>query len=338
MCTRVLYSGDQNLVITGRNMDWKEDMGTNLYLFPAKIHRDGRAGAHSMTWDSRFGSIVCAGYESGSTDGMNEKGLVANLLYLVESDYGAALPDRPNLSISLWLQYVLDNFATVKEAVDALRRVPFNIVPMQLPNGESATLHLAISDASGDSAIFEYVEGQLSIHHGKAYTVMTNSPPYAQQIALNEYWKNIGGLSFLPGTNRAADRFVRASFLLDAIPKKMSPQYIQGVPTQSFRYQAVAQVLSIMRSVSVPLGISTPDEPNISSTLWRTIADQSHLVYYFDSATRPNTFWIDFNNIDFNATAPIKKLILQNGEIYAGEVSAEFSNSTAFPFLAATPG
>ena len=37
-----------------------------------------------------------------------------------------------------------------------------------------------------------------------------------------------------------------------------------------------------MRAVSVPLGITTPNEPNISSTLWRTVSDQKNLVYYFE--------------------------------------------------------
>ncbi len=48
---------------------------------------------------------------------------------------------------------------------------------------------------------------------------MTNSPTYNKQLALSEYWKSIGGLSFLPGTNRAADRFARASFYINALPE-----------------------------------------------------------------------------------------------------------------------
>ena len=111
------------------------------------------------------------------------------------------------------------------------------------------------------------------IHHGHQYKVMTNSPIYDKQLALDEYWKDIGGLTFLPGTNRAADRYARASFLLDAVPKKLAPQYIAGVPDQNFAYQAVAEVMSVQRAVSVPLGITTPDQPNISSTIWRTVAD-----------------------------------------------------------------
>ena len=336
-CTRTLYVGDGNLVLTGRNMDWKEDMISNLWVLPAGMKRDGAAGPRSVQWTSKYGSVVVSGYEAGSTDGMNEKGLVANLLYLAESEYPAPIPGRPDMSLSTWLQYVLDNFATVAEAVSALRPDPFNVHAPPLPNGAAATFHLSISDASGDSAIFEYVKGKLVIHHGSQYTVMTNSPTYDQQLALNAYWKEIGGLVFLPGTNRASDRYARASFLLDAIPRKLDKNYIQGVPQQSFTLQAVAGVMSVQRAVSVPLGITTPDQPNISSTIWRTVADQKNLVYYFDSATRPNTFWVSLSQLDLKPGAPAKKLTIQNGEVFSGETAASFKPAEPFKFLPATP-
>ncbi len=335
-CTRTLYVGADNTVITGRNMDWKEDLASNLWIFPAGFKRDGAAGPKSIQWTSKYGSVVVSAYESGSTDGMNEKGLVANLLYLAESDYGPPNENRPFLSIAAWAQYVLDNYATVAEAVQALRNEPFNILAPTL-NGTPGDLHLAISDATGDSAIFEYVKGKLTIHHGKQYTVMTNSPIYDEQIALNEYWKAIGGLTFLPGTNRASDRFARAWFLLNAIPKQLDPRYIKGVPQQAYAYQAVASVLSVQRAVSVPLGISTPDQPNISSTIWRTVSDQKNLIYYFDSATRPNTFWISLSKLNLRPGAPIQKLTIQNGEVFSGEVANQFKDAEPFKFLQASP-
>jgi penicillin V acylase-like amidase (Ntn superfamily) len=318
-------------------MDWVEDMASNLWVFPAGMKRDGAAGAKSIQWTSKFGSVVVSGYEAGSADGMNDKGLVANLLYLAESNYGKPDESRPFLSIVAWPQYVLDNYATVAEAVDALKNEPFSILAPTLPNGAKAALHLAISDASGDSAIFEYVDGKLKIHHGKQYAVMTNSPVYDKQLALNEYWKDVGGLVFLPGTNRAADRFARASFLLSAIPRRVDPHYINGVPQQSYAYQAVASVVSVQRSVSVPLGITTPDQPNISSTIWRTVSDQKNLIYYFDSATRPNTFWISLAKLDLRPGAPVKKLTIQNGEVFSGEVADQFKESQPFKFLPASP-
>lgn len=334
MCTRTLYvTKDKNTVLTGRNMDWGHDMHSNLWVFPAGMKRDGAGGAASIQWTSKYGSVVVSGYEAGSADGLNEKGLAANLLYLVESNYGRPVASDKCLSVAGWAQYVLDNYATVAQAVKGLKKEPFALLAPTLPNGSAAALHLSISDASGDSAIFEYVDGRLNVHHSKSYTVMTNSPLYAEQLALNGYWKKIEGMHFLPGTNSAADRFVRASFLLGAIPRKLDENYIDGVPEQSFTYQAVAGVLSVQRAVSVPLGITSKGNPNLSSTIWRTVSDHKNLVYYFDSATRPNTFWVSLSKLHLEPDAPVKKLVIQHGEVFAGEVADQFTAAKAFTFL-----
>ncbi|RKP53509.1 linear amide C-N hydrolase [Pararobbsia silviterrae] len=334
-CTRALYAGADGQIITGRTMDWSEDMMSNLWVFPAGIERDGAGGPRSPRWTSKYGSVIVSGYEIGSVDGMNERGLVANALYLAETDYGKPDASRPPLSISLWAQYALDNFATVAEAVDVLSQEPFQVIAPPLPNGKALTIHLSLSDAHGDSAILEYLDGKLVIHHGSAYKVMTNSPIYSEQLALDTYWRGVGGLAFLPGTNRAADRFVRTSFLLDAIPKQLDPNYIVGVPNRSYAFQAVAAVMSVMRSVSVPLGISTPDQPNLSSTIWRTVADQKNLIYYFDSATRPDTFWIPLAKLNLKPGAPVLKLTIANGQVYSGDVSGSFVPTRSFNFMPA---
>jgi len=250
-CTRAVYLGSDGVVITGRSMDWMEDMKSNLWAFPAGMKHDGAAGPNTPTWVSKYGSVTVSAYDFATTDGMNEAGLVANLLYLAESDYGEPDGSRPKLSISLWAQYVLDNFATIAEAVEALRAEPFQIVAREVPDLPPAKLHLSLSDASGDSAIFEYIGGKLLIHHGKQFQVMTNSPRFDDQLALNAYWQSIGGLTFLPGTSRAADRFARASFLIKAIPTEADPNYIEAVPQGTYVNQAVASTLGVIRSVSV---------------------------------------------------------------------------------------
>ena len=331
-CTRALFTGENNLVITGRSMDWSEDMQSNIWVFPRGMVRNSLGGKNSFTWKSKYGSVITTGYDIGTADGMNEKGLVANILYLAESDYGKPSENKLVLSISLWGQYVLDNYSTVAETVAALQKEPFMIAAGSLPNKRSAQLHLSLSDSSGDSAIFEYIKGKLVIHHGKQYTVMTNSPSYDEQLALNSYWEQIGGQIFLPGTFRASDRYARASFLINSIPKKVAPSYISAVPYKSFDFQAVASVLSVIRSVGVPLGYTTPNVPNISSTIWRTASDQKNLIYYFDSALTPNTFWIPFKELNFKEGAPVMKLTLVGGMIYCGNVIKEFTKTDPFEF------
>lgn len=336
-CTRALYTSESGIVMTGRSMDWMEDMHSNMWVFPRGIKRDGAAGEESIRWISKYGSLIVSGYDVGTADGLNEKGLAANVLYLAESSYEESGNHKPLLSISLWAQYALDLFASVSEAVDALRKEPFRLIAPVLPNGSPAQLHLSLSDSSGDSAIFEYLDGKLVIHHGKKYTVMTNSPSYDQQLALNTYWEEIGGLNFLPGTSRAADRFARTYFFLNALPKTVDPHYITAVPGKEFTYQAVAGVLGVIRNVSVPLGISTPDQPNIASTLWRVIADQTNKVYYFDSATTPNTFWIPLADLNFSNGAPVMKLSISKGNIYSGNAAKFLEKSNPFAFLKAHP-
>ena len=51
-------------------------------------------------------------------------------------------------------------------------------------NGHKANVHLAMEDASGDSAIVEYIGGKPVVHHGRQYTSMTNDPTYDEQLAL----------------------------------------------------------------------------------------------------------------------------------------------------------
>ena len=321
-CTRVMYKGKENIVLTARSMDWKDDLFTNLWIFPRGMQRDGETGANTIRWESKYGSVIAAAYDIASTDGMNVKGLVANLLWLVESQYPKWDKQKPGLAISLWAQYVLDNFATVAETVAALEKEPFVLVSANVPGKPDlfTTLHMSISDASGDNAIFEYINGKLVIHHDKSYQTMTNSPLFDQQLALNEYWKQIGGTVMLPGTNRAADRFARASFYTHAIPI-----------TDNIRI-ATAATFSVIRNCSVPYGISTPGQPNISSTIWRVVADQRDLVYFFESVLTPNVFWVPLRDIDFSKGAPVKMLKLTEGQTYAGNAVKAFKNSAPFKF------
>ncbi len=122
-CTRAVYFGEEGQTVTGRTMDWLEEMHTDLWIFPRGMQRDSGMGEESFRWTSKYGSVSTSVYEGGTADGMNEKGLVVNLLFLVESEYPSAEKDnRPLMPVSAWAQYVLDSFATVEEAVDQLRK------------------------------------------------------------------------------------------------------------------------------------------------------------------------------------------------------------------------
>ncbi len=218
---------------------------------------------------------------------------------------------------------MLANFATVAEVVDKFKDDPIYIAPVKFgPGGDaSSTVHMAISDASGDSAIIEYLGGKPVIHRGRQFQVMTNSPTYDQQLAFNAYWKEIDRNKTLPGSIQSADRFVRASYYLEQLPQTKDAA------------KAMAGVFSVIRNVSVPWGQPDPDHPNLSPTYWRTGIDQTNLVYYFNSALSPNIVWLNLKKINLEPRSGVRSLQVEENDKIAGNVNAVLRPAKPVSFL-----
>jgi choloylglycine hydrolase len=301
-CTRVVYKGDSGDVFTGRTLDWKSDIATNLYVMPRGIQRAAYDTPNAFKWTSQYASVVAVGYDMGVSEGMNEMGLCCNCLYLPGTVYTYKGDTRQPMSTSVWVSYVLDNFPNTASAVEQIKKDLFYIDAPTMPDGSQTTLHMAISDALGYNAIIEYLDGKLTVHEGFDYKVLTNAPPYDQQLAVAQYWNAVGGLNFLPGTNRSYDRFARATF------------YVNAIPADADHDLALAAVMGVLNNCSVPVGISVPDQPEISSTRWRSIADQQRKIYYFMTTLNPSIIWVNLNEFDLNTGAPIMKLDLANAK------------------------
>ena len=320
-CSRAVYLGKEGQTVTGRSMDWSEDMKSNFYLFPRGMKKNGGADKNSLEWVSKYGSVITSVYEGATSDGMNEKGLVTNLLYLAESKYPDNKSNKPVVYVSAWAQYVLDNYSTVKEAVEDLRKEKFIVKTATVPNGKAGSVHLSISDPSGDSAIFEYVDGKLVIHHGKEFQIMTNSPLYDEQLAIEKYWKEIGSENLLLGTARAADRYVRAAY------------YINASGQTSDANEAVATVASVIRNASVPRGVINPVSSNLSETIWRTYADQKNKIYFFEDTAYPSIVWVDLKQLDFTSGTKVRKIQLSGNRKLSGDITDKFMESKPFTFI-----
>ena len=167
MCTRITKSfniKEEQHQITGRNMDWFESQQTNIWVYPAGICRNGSAGPNSFQWTSKYKSITAAAYNIATSDGINEEGLVANLLWLADADFPklSLSSDKQPISISIWAQMILDLCATVEEAIQYMKQV--YVVTTKLPETDRLALcHLSVCDKKGNSAIFEYKNGVLNI-------------------------------------------------------------------------------------------------------------------------------------------------------------------------------
>jgi penicillin V acylase-like amidase (Ntn superfamily) len=308
-CSRVLFnSGDIHVV--GRTMDLYIPDHAKLMIYPRGIARDGGV-VNSAKWNAKYGSVAVNSLDIATSDGINEKGLVANLLYLHESKYEPR-DSRPGVSNAMMVQYLLDNAATVKEALAELTKV--QIVSIKAA-GREWPLHVSISDASGDSAVFEFVDGKLVVHHGPETVVMTNEPPLDWQLKNLKNYKYFGGKESLPGDIDPASRFVRASAFLRTSPAPKSTQ------------EALAEVFSIVKTVSVPHGAHNTSNATESEdtwpTLWSALADSKNKVYYFSASNSPNMFWVDLNKVNFSKGAPIKFISCEDPAL-SGEVSSKF--------------
>jgi penicillin V acylase-like amidase (Ntn superfamily) len=323
-CTRVLWNDNKLAVVSGRTMDWPESTEPKLMVFPAGIERNGaKVGAEIVVkenpaeWTSKYGSLVTTIYGIGTIDGINERGLGVHLLYLNATDFGARDATKPGVQAALWGQYALDNAATVAEALALLDKVQ---VVMAEARGHKANVHLAMEDASGDSAIIEYIGGKPVVHHGRDYRIMTNDPTYNEQLAL------LKGLDFsnpssempLAGNVNARDRFQRAAYYSALLPEPKDAR------------SAAAGILAIMRNVSVPFGAPYKGF-GIYNTEYRTAMDLTDRRYFFELTTSPNVIWADLSTFDLSPGASVLTLDPDNIDL-SGNVSGKFEKVERAPF------
>lgn len=321
-CTRVLWASPDNQVFVGRTQDWTEKADSAFRVYPRGIARTGAVAENPHKWTSKYGSLVITGYDLATHEGVNEKGLSAQILYLAgESDYGKRDPRLEGIGVTQWVQYFLDNYATVSEAVEAQKSFTFQIDSLILPNGFPTLVHLSLSDRSGDSAVIEYVAGKAKVYHDKRFTVMTNEPTYDKQIENLKQYRSFGGDKPLPGERTPSDRFVRAAY------------YANGLPKPATRAEGAAYMFSVIRNVSVPFGKGDPDKPNVSSTIFRTVMDLTGGRYYFESTYAPNVVWIDYAKLDFGKGSGERELQVEK-KIFSldGDVTQQLEPATPFVF------
>ena len=186
-CTRILWNDNDLAVLSSRSMDWVGSSKPLLNVLPRGMVRDGgRWGDRQVVsenparWTTRFGSLVVTALNAGTSDGMNERGLTVHGMWLNATDYGPRDPSRAGVQTALWTQYVLDNAATVDEAIALQSRIqPIDVFIGDVPGqGVRVPLALAVEDVSGDSATMQYISGKHVVHHGPEYRVLSNDPPY----------------------------------------------------------------------------------------------------------------------------------------------------------------
>lgn len=309
-CSRIFWNKGINK-ISARTVDLYVNEKPTFTILPRGIKKIGGVEHNPAEWISKYGSVVITAFDGKAvSEGMNEKGLCVHLLYLYGTHYEKR-DDRPGVANILWAEYILDHFTSVNEALSALKT--FQIVSIGVA-GREWPLHACLEDSTGDSAIIEYVDGKIVVHHGPQYTVMTNEPPYDIQIKNLQNYKYFGGKLPLPGDIDPMSRFVRCSAFLETLTQSNNLE------------EAIGYLFGVIRTVQVPFGAK--DTSNIVSedtwpTRWVSVCDVTNLVYYFNSTSAPNLIWVDLKSLDFSLSQPVKSINPHNPALI-GNVSNKF--------------
>jgi penicillin V acylase-like amidase (Ntn superfamily) len=276
-CTTFFINKNGQMVF-GRNYDWVTGNGmvcTNqkgLVKTSAKT-KDGE----TISWVSQYGSITFNQYgKEFPTGGMNEKGLVVELMWLDGTIYPTA-DKRPAIDVLQWIQYQLDNCATVDELIATDNK-------LRIASKENPPLHYLIADATGNAATIEFLDGKMKVHKGKdlPFPVLTNDMYASSLKQTKAAIKSTGGNSH-SFTNNSIDRFAKAC--------NMVTQFLQApVSTTAIDYS-----FNILDKVAQG-----------SHTKWSIVYDVKNKKIHFKTLGYSQVKNVEFAYFNFNCSATSK--------------------------------
>ncbi len=173
-CTSFAAFGAQGEKTFGRNFDWQHRSSLLLYTAPPGGYASvsmvdlfylGLEGKQEIGWAER---CVLLGAPYATIDGMNECGvaIAQNAIPHCEPPYD---PKRPTLLCSQILRLVLDHARDVGQALELIQKYNVEFV------NPGVIVHFHVADASGRSAIVEFVGGEMVVTRNRGpWQVSTN--------------------------------------------------------------------------------------------------------------------------------------------------------------------
>jgi len=153
-CTTFVLS-DKNTLVFGRNLDWVSDIGL-VVVNKRGIQKSALVlpPENPVTWLSKFGSISFNQFgKEFPYGGMNEKGLVIEIMRS-KAEYPKS-DERPALNELQWVQYQLDNSATINDVIHSDKFIRIQAVKEEL--------HFLVCDQSGAKVVLEFKQGKLQV-------------------------------------------------------------------------------------------------------------------------------------------------------------------------------
>jgi penicillin V acylase-like amidase (Ntn superfamily) len=293
-CTTFFINKDGQLVF-GRNYDWVTNAGmvcTNLKGL-SKISMKTQDG-ETISWVSKYGSITFNQYgKEFPTGGMNEKGLVVELMWLDETKYPTA-DKRPAIGVLQWIQYQLDNCSTIDEVIATDKQ-------LRIASVGTTPLHYLIADANGNAATIEFLNGKLVAHKGTALTqpVLTNDV-YDKSVKAYNSSSTTGGSSFAYGNN-SLERFGKACSMIE--------QFKAGNTSKALTDYAFDILSSVAQG---------------DFTKWSIVYDIKNKTIQFRTNSYKQVKSLGFAEFDFNCTATSK--VWDMNQAGSGNINKLFVN------------
>jgi penicillin V acylase-like amidase (Ntn superfamily) len=222
-CSSVCLNKKGQLIL-GNNMDWI--LGDGMVVVNKRnVVKRGfwYENKPDWKWTSKYGSITLAteGREF-PIRGMNEAGLVVVEMMLAETQHPPA-GSLPVLSGSQWIQYQLDNSATVKEVIAS-----DTVLRIEPTDWAGMASHFLICDKSGTIACIEWLQGKMTVYAGDKLPIpaMVNST-YESCITSGDdpsgRFKPIADMYAAYDTAQTSDGVSYVFSILEAVADKLSP-------------------------------------------------------------------------------------------------------------------
>lgn len=170
-CSTLAVNSGENDFMLGRNYDWAECQAMIVKTKP----KVGYASVSTCCLDFLgFGEDFVPDADMASKmmslaavyvplDGMNEKGLIVADLIAGDKEVTKQQTGKVKLTTTTAIRLLLDRAATVDEAVELLKNYDMN-------SSIGSAHHLSIADATGKSAVIEYVGGEMFVTETKVVT------------------------------------------------------------------------------------------------------------------------------------------------------------------------
>lgn len=273
-CTTVLLSHGEDVVVA-KSYDYYMGQG-HVVVNPRGLAKSSMLFGNEpvASWVARYGSVTFNQYgRELPASGMNEAGLVVEVMWLDQTRYPAA-DGRPVLPDLQWIQYQLDRWATVEEVVAHAGETRVT--------SRTARIHFLVCDRTAACAAVEYLDGTLVIHSGDRMPVRTlTNDTYEASCAYLSKHQGFGGTEPVPASLESLDRFVRASSLAAAAGRED-----RGGPG------LVDDAFVILDTVSMG-----------QYSVWNVVYEPRKGRIHYRTHTQPRVKRIDIPSLDFSCAA-----------------------------------